>query len=137
MLADLRFALRSLRQSPGFTAVAVLTLALGIGANTAIFSVVNAALIQPLPYPDAGQLVDVMETLPDGRPNGGISGGAFKDWREHATTFARLAAYEDTRRNLTGAGRGGRHFAAGEGGHVRLSSQESGVSCQKSVVSGQ
>jgi len=103
-MSDLRFALRQLAKSPGFTAVAVLTLALGIGANTAIFSVINSALLQPLPYPHAEQLVYVMETGPDGSPNGSISGGAFKDWLEHATQFAHLAVYEEISRNLTGTG---------------------------------
>jgi predicted permease len=101
---DLKFALRQLRKSPGFTVVAVLTLALGIGANTAIFSVVNSALLQPLPYPHPEQLVDVTETRSDGRSNGSLSGGAFKDWREHGTKFSRLAVYEEARRNLTGLG---------------------------------
>jgi predicted permease len=104
LLQDIRYALRQLGKSPGFTAVAVITLALGIGANTAIFSVINSALLKPLPYPHAEQLVDVMETEPDGRPNGSISGGAYKDWRDHSSKFAQLAVYEDIRRNLTGAG---------------------------------
>ncbi len=103
-MQDLKFAIRQLLKSPGFTAVALLTLALGIGANTAIFSVINSALLQPLPYPHAEQLVDVMETEPNGGPNGSISGGAFKDWREHSSKFAHLAVYEDIRRNLTGMG---------------------------------
>ena len=105
LLQDIRYSLRQWRKSPGFTAIAVVTLALGIGANTAIFSVINSALLKPLPYPHAEQLVDVMETLPDGRPNGTLSGGAFKDWRDHSTKFAQLAVYEDLRKNLTGAGR--------------------------------
>ena len=104
MLSDLRYAFRQLAKSPGFTAVAVLTLALGIGANTAIFSVVNSALLQPLPYSHPEQLVDVMETGSEGRPNGSVSGGAFKDWREHSSKFARLAVCEDIRRNLTRVG---------------------------------
>jgi len=104
LLQDVRYGLRMLWKSPGFTAVAVLTLALGIGANTAIFSVINSALLQPLPYPHAEQLVDIMETLPEGRPNGSVSGGAFKDWRDHSSKFAQLSIYEDIRRNLTGMG---------------------------------
>ncbi len=103
-IRDVRFAVRQLAKSPGFTAVAVLTLAVGIGANTAIFSVVNSALLQPLPYPRPEQIVDVMETLPDGRRNGSISGGAFKDWRENTTKFAHLAAYQSIQQNLTGRG---------------------------------
>jgi predicted permease len=99
---DVKYAIRQLHESPGFTAVAVLTLALGIGANTAIFSVINSALLKPLPYPHAEQLVYIQETLSDGRPNGSVSGGAFKDWREHSTKFAHLAIWETIRRNLTG-----------------------------------
>jgi predicted permease len=104
LVQDIRYSLRQLRKSPGFTAIAVITLALGIGANAAIFSVINSALLKPLPYPHAEQLVDVMETLPTGRPNGTVSGGAFKDWRVHSTKFAQIAVYEDLRKNLTGAG---------------------------------
>jgi putative ABC transport system permease protein len=103
MIQDLRFGVRMLCKSPGFTLVAVLTLALGIGANTAIFSVINSVLIKSLPYPDAAQLVNVWEMRPDGGRNG-VSGGAFKDWRAHSAKFAHLALIKDVRLNLTGTG---------------------------------
>jgi predicted permease len=103
LLQDLRCALRQMRKSPGFTAAAVITLALGIGANTAIFSVVNSVLIKPLPYPDPQRLVQIFETLPGSNRNS-VSGGAFKDWREQSSKFTHLAVYEETRLNLTGSG---------------------------------
>lgn len=100
---DLRFGARMLWKNPGFTAVAVLTLALGIGANTAIFSMINSVLIKALPYPNAEQLVSVWETVPSGSRNS-VSGGVYKDWRAHSSKFAHLALYKDVRLNLTGAG---------------------------------
>jgi putative ABC transport system permease protein len=103
VIQDLRIGVRMLCKSPGFTLVAVLTLALGIGANTAIFSVINSALIKPLPYPGAERLVNVWEMRPNGGRNG-VSGGAFKDWRAHSAKFAHLALYKDVRLNLTGTG---------------------------------
>lgn len=98
---DLRFGVRMLVKNPGFTAVAVLTLALGIGANTAIFSMINSVLIKPLPYPNAEQLVSVWETVPGGSRNG-VSAGVFKDWRANSSKFAHLALIKDIRLNLTG-----------------------------------
>ena len=101
MLSDLRFAFRQLAKSPGFTVIAVLTLALGIGANTAIFSTLNAALLRPLPYPQADRLVQVFETRDDGGQNSN-AGGAFLDWREHQTQFDSLALAARARLNLRG-----------------------------------
>ncbi|MGH9817682.1 MAG: ABC transporter permease, partial [Candidatus Acidiferrales bacterium] len=79
---DLKHGIRSLRRAPGLTAVAVLTLALGIGANTAIFSVVHGVLLNPLPYPDSDRLVRFTETLRGMALN--ISYPNFLDWRERA-----------------------------------------------------
>ncbi|HEX3820409.1 MAG TPA: ABC transporter permease [Candidatus Sulfotelmatobacter sp.] len=99
---DLRYALRQLHKNPGFAAVAVLTLALGIGANTALFSVVNGVLLNPLPYPHPDQLVSLAEKLPPfpqfaTYPN-------FRDWIRMNHTFQALAAYRQSDFNLTGSG---------------------------------
>src|SRR3712207_4357418 len=93
LLQDFRYALRKLAQQPGFTAVAVLTLALGIGANSAIFSVVNAVLLRPLPYPEPGRLVSVYESLPQGG-TGSVSVPNLLDWRAQSDVFTGIAAYE-------------------------------------------
>jgi predicted permease len=103
LLTDIKYGIRQFGKNPGFTVVAVLTLALGIGANTAIFSVINSVLLESLPYPDPEQLVRVFETFPNYDRNT-VSGGAFKDWYEHNTKFSRLAVYEGTEQNLTGDG---------------------------------
>src|SRR5215208_1356252 len=93
IIKDLRYAFRMLRRKPGFTAVAVLTLALGIGGNTAIFSVVNAVLLRALPYPDAHRLISVYESLPQGG-TGTASVPNFFDWRAQSDAFTGLAAYQ-------------------------------------------
>ncbi|HEU4585094.1 MAG TPA: ABC transporter permease [Gemmatimonadaceae bacterium] len=93
-LKDFRLALRRLRRTPGFTLVAVLTLALGIGANTAIFSVVNAALLRPLPYPDAGRIVQLYSTRDGGLST--VSPPDFTDWREQAGVFQGVAAINNS-----------------------------------------
>src|SRR5215471_6664264 len=100
---DLRYALRQLRKSPGFTAVAVITLTLGIGANTAIFSVVNAVLLRPLPYPKAHQLVMVWEQNPHrGWFENIVSGQNFLNWRKQNQVFDGMAAFESNFFNITG-----------------------------------
>jgi len=94
ILSDCRFAFRMLCKSPGFTAVAILTLALGIGANTAIFSIVNGVMLQPLPYPHPKQLVVVARTVPRFDHPVPVSGPNFLDWRAHATQFQSLAGFD-------------------------------------------
>ena len=101
---DLRYGARQLARSPGFTAVAVLTLALGIGANTAIFSVVNAVLLQPLPYPDSKRLVQVYLPSPGGNPRGPVSAIDFQDWREQNTVFESMGLVNTLSRGLTLSG---------------------------------
>src|SRR4029450_9602146 len=93
MLKDFRFALRQLVKQPGFTLIAVIVLALGIGANTAIFSVVNAVLLRPLPYPHSEQLVLLRERLlgPAGFESGSVSYMNYLDWRAAQKSFTDLA----------------------------------------------
>ncbi len=93
-LQDLRYGGRMLLKNPGFTAVAVLTLALGIGANTAIFSIVNGVLLQPLPYPHPEQLVVVARTAPRFDHPVPVSGPNFLDWRARAGQFQSLAGFD-------------------------------------------
>jgi putative ABC transport system permease protein len=89
---DLRYAVRMLQKQPGFTAVAVLTLALGIGANTAIFSVIHGVLLKPLPYPEPEQLVTVWERSPQrGVEQERVSGPNYLDWRAQSTVFSAMA----------------------------------------------
>src|ERR1700680_1103853 len=102
---DARYGARMLRKNAGFTVVIVLTLALGIGANTAIFSVVSAVLLQPLPYRDSGQLVQIWEKNPKrGFPQFSVSPPNFLDWKEQNHSFAQMAAVEGDDYSLTGAG---------------------------------
>jgi len=100
---DLRYSLRILTKSPGFTTIAVLTLALGIGANTALFSVINGVLLNPLPYRNPERLVAVAEKFPP-FPEASIAYPNFLDWVRMNHTFEALAAYRHTDFNLTGSG---------------------------------
>src|SRR5262245_32391525 len=108
MFQDLRYGVRILLKHKGFTAVAALTLALGIGANTAIFSLVYAVVFRPLPYRDPGQLVRLKATLPRKNAfNMTVSYPTFRDWREQSAAFTQVAAYASGARglNLTGGDR--------------------------------
>ena len=91
LVQDLCYALRTLRKNAGFAAVAILTLALGIGANTAIFSVVNAVLLRPLPFPQADRIVAVYHTMERaGVHRNGVSLPNFSDWVQQSHTFDAL-----------------------------------------------
>ena len=100
-LQDLRFGYRTLRKSPGFTVVALATLAIGIGANTAIFSFVNGVMLKPLPYADPDRLVMVLEKPPGGGRNG-ISTLNYLDWARENTVFEFMAAQTGGSVTLTG-----------------------------------
>ena len=101
---DIRYGVRMLTKHKAFTAVAVTTLALGIGANTAIFSVVNELLLRPLAYRDPERIVMLWEVTPEGRHQNTTSRGNYRAWRDQSTSFERVAAFTDQRFNLTGNG---------------------------------
>jgi predicted permease len=103
LLQDARYAFRMLIQSPGFTAIAILTLALGIGANTALFSIVNGVLLNPLAYPHSDQLVAIYEKNA-GSNQGPISYLNFLDWQRETNTFSSMAMYRNQDYNFTGKG---------------------------------
>jgi len=104
LLHDLRFAARSLRQQMGVTSIAIACLALGIGANTAIFSVVKAVLLGNLPYAEPDRLMRLSETSPyqGRRTPSNVATLNYYDWRDQNTTFAGIAGYQPTSKNLLG-----------------------------------
>ena len=105
MLEDLRFTLRTLRKNPAFAASATLALALGIGANTAIFSVVDGVLLRPLPFPDSTALVNVWESNQKrNTPSFPVAPANYYDWRAQNPDFSALGAYQPAAFNLSGAG---------------------------------
>jgi predicted permease len=104
-IQDVRYALRLLRRSPAFTTVALLTLALGIGANTTMFTIVNGVLLRPLPYPDADTLVRLYLANPEQAiPEGMVSPPDFDEWQSQARSFASMGAYQVVPTILTGRG---------------------------------
>jgi putative ABC transport system permease protein len=105
LIQDIRFGIRMLLKAPGFSIVATIALALGIGANTAIFSVVNGVLLRPLPYPDSERLMNIWETHSQrGIERGSSSYPNFVDWRTQNTVFERMASYHDSDFIMTGFG---------------------------------
>ncbi len=100
-IQDLRYTIRMMAKRPGFTIIAALTLALGIGANSAIFSAVNAILLKPLPFPESQQLVDLSETFKDGY--GSVSVPYYEDWKNQNTVFTGISAYQFSSFNLASA----------------------------------
>jgi predicted permease len=102
-LQDVRYAVRKLLRTPGFTFIAVLTLAFGIGATTAMWAIVDGVLIRPLPYPDPGRVVRVSSMSKEGKPNA-MSASDFMDYRSQTTSFVGMAAMDDDNLNLTRSG---------------------------------
>ncbi len=106
LLHDVRYAIRGLRRAPGFTLVAVIALALGIGANTALFSVISAVLLRPLPYPDANRLVRIWTAMPSqGYPRSGSALPDYRTWRADNHSFDEMGASHGAFYNLTGVER--------------------------------
>ncbi len=105
LIIDFRYAFRTLRRSMGFTIAAATTLAIGVGANTAIFSVVNGILLEPLPFPDADRLTSVWHAAPGlGYDRIGMSPGIFTEYRDQVSAFENIGLYVASQSNLTGDG---------------------------------
>lgn len=112
---DLRYGLRMLRKNPGFAAAAILTLALGIGANSAIFSIIESVLLKPLPYTQPEQLVEIYNKYPPQFPKVGISPGDYADWKQQAKSYSEMSGYIEISfgANLTGDGGEPQHVEVG------------------------
>jgi putative ABC transport system permease protein len=107
LLQDVRYAIRLMRQRPGFTAAIVLTLALGIGANTAVFTVINGVLLRPLPYQDPNALMAIWENdRLNARPRYPVAPANFKDWQDQSQTFERVSAFVENSMTFTNNGEG-------------------------------
>ncbi|HEY2392784.1 MAG TPA: ABC transporter permease [Candidatus Angelobacter sp.] len=106
LLQDVSYTLSSLRKAPGFSFVVVLTLALGVGANTAVFSMIDVVLLRPLPYPDSGHLVQLFETNTpnDSATPDSVSPGVFVEWSEQSRAFSNMAASEGFHYVVSGNG---------------------------------
>src|SRR4029450_9294620 len=119
LLKGLRYGFRSLLKRPGFTLIALIALALGIGANTAIFSLVNAVLLKPLPFPEPDQLVWVWGNIRNAGNRASVSPADFVDFRSQNTTFEQFAASGTSALavNLTGSGEPERLSASGVTGN--------------------
>jgi putative ABC transport system permease protein len=104
LLQDLRFGARMLLKNPGFTLVAVVTLALGVGANTAIFSVVNAVLLRPFDFGEPGRVVALWEHVPAKGGRWRVAPANFLDWKQQNQVFEEVAAFSASTLNLTGEG---------------------------------
>src|SRR5262245_22148364 len=108
VLSDVRHAIRTLLKSPGFAIVSIIVLALGIGANTAMFSVVNAVLLRPLPFADPGRLVQIWHVPPPksfpGMTQFAVAPANYLDWRSQNRVFEQMAIYTGAEYNLTGKG---------------------------------
>jgi putative ABC transport system permease protein len=104
LVQDIRYAIRLLVKAPGFTAAAITTLALGIGANAAIFSLVDSVMLRPLPYPESGRLVSIWEVMQSSGTRTVVAPANYLDYVQRAKSFTALTAFQSAGRNLTGAG---------------------------------
>jgi len=103
MIQDIQFALRTFRKSPGFTLAVLITLALGIGGNTAIFSVIDGVLLHPIPFPDPDRLVALYQKTPRDQKNA-VSYPNLLDWQRRTRTFEEIAGVRNASFTLTGVG---------------------------------